>query len=338
MRNQESIKKFKGTLMLLEKEVNSLWGMFYGGHNANSEEVYKAARILSERVNSFISFLEDQDENMKIGTLESVDTYFDSYVNDLVNSKIDYLQGKISAEEASERMSAAARKMESSIREVAEEVQPIEEITIDSFVHDIAEEMGFSDTEANYKREFEKSLLQAVKLLQERRGTSDFFVTVNGKNLKGSISIEQAMVIIEFEGVKYKFTECNGPCKEDDENCVCYNDDFDEDEEDMCAPDCECADYNKYEPAEVAEYEEDFKDTYNYVRVLEGDATEQINTAMDTIEEYLEGVTSFEPEEIELIRFYLRNLPFNSAADVEALDDSAVILVWKQRLYTQGKL
>jgi nucleoside 2-deoxyribosyltransferase len=77
---------------------------------------------------------------------------------------------------------------------------------------------------------------------------------------------------------------------------------------------------------------------YNYVVSLDGEISYEVNAVMDMIEDHLEDVEEFDEEDMELIRFYLRNLPTNSHTDIEGLSDRAVQLAFKTRMMNLGKL
>jgi hypothetical protein len=85
-------------------------------------------------------------------------------------------------------------------------------------------------------------------------------------------------------------------------------------------------------------HELDVDEVLNYAASIEQDYLFQSNVVMDMVEELLEGVESFSKKDIELIRFYLKQLPNNSSYDIDALDDSVVALAWNQRKLAQGEL
>ncbi|QIW88646.1 hypothetical protein P59_048 [Bacillus phage P59] len=77
---------------------------------------------------------------------------------------------------------------------------------------------------------------------------------------------------------------------------------------------------------------------HSYVTALDEDITAEINVVLDMIEDHLHDVDSFDKEDTDLIRFYLRHLTTSSFNDIEELSDRAVQLAFKTRMMNLGKL
>jgi hypothetical protein len=60
---------------------------------------------------------------------------------------------------------------------------------------------------------------------------------------------------------------------------------------------------------------------YEYVESISNSTAEEINTAMSAIDEALKDVDVFSAEDVQLVRFYLSNLPSLSDRDVEGMTD-----------------
>jgi len=63
---------------------------------------------------------------------------------------------------------------------------------------------------------------------------------------------------------------------------------------------------------------------YEYVESVSNSAAEEINTAMDAIEEAFKDVDKFNEDDVKLLRFYVSNLPSHSEHDVAGMSDMQV--------------
>jgi nucleoside 2-deoxyribosyltransferase len=102
---------------------------------------------------------------------------------------------------------------------------------------------------------------------------------------------------------------------------------YDEDEECVCSADEHCEDC----PLELVSL-------HSYVTALDEDISQEVNAVLDMIEDHLQDAESFDKEDTDLIRFYLRHLPSSSFNDIEELSDRAVQLAFKTRMMNLGKL
>lgn len=295
-------------------------------------KVYDYAVHLMHIANRLVNYLEDNDANMEVGAIGPVDGLFENNpVTDYVNANVDFLQGTISMEEATKRMKEAAEK-------IAEQQQPKQKVgTVEEFVEHIINDLPFCESEQAYKEQFKVALLSAVKQLQQREGLSRFGVTINGKGEDGGISSTRGSVTIEVCGKEYTFPEVTpeeaAGCSGDPETCELDN--F------CCSACCNCGAFPESStmfpvpapdcPEGCEECSLEGVELVDYVREFDEDVVLGTLEIMNVIEQELENKTQFTPEDIELIRFYLRNLPNNSAYDIEELSDRAAVLAWLQR-------
>lgn len=70
---------------------------------------------------------------------------------------------------------------------------------------------------------------------------------------------------------------------------------------------------------------------HEYVTHVSNMTTYEINTALDAIEQAYLDEKEFSEEDIEVLRFYLSNLPANSKHEIDELSDKAVVLAFKRR-------
>jgi len=69
---------------------------------------------------------------------------------------------------------------------------------------------------------------------------------------------------------------------------------------------------------------ENLDSIHDFVADVDAVVTDEINTAMDEIDEALKGVTSFTPADLKLVRFYLSHLPDYSKFEVDAMENHQV--------------
>lgn len=93
----------------------------------------------------------------------------------------------------------------------------------------------------------------------------------------------------------------------------------------------------KAEAAQNKEEEKNMTALAEHIEKVEDAYYTEMNSIMDKIEKEYTGKKEFTEEDVEVLRVYLRNLPYNSGADIDELSDRAVVLGFKQLMYTQGK-
>jgi len=280
------------------------------GYGYKSPEIYKLVEELYIEVGDMLDFLEENDENMEVGALGSVDEYFeDSPVSDYVDAVINLASGKGTIEDVQKAIDNIKEKETTKAPE-----------SVGEFAGRVVESLDFPEDEEEYKKAFQKNLERAIETLQTCNGRAEFYVDVNGDTLEGRMASEGKTVSIIINGEQF-ILNYGLDIEEDEEDCT--------GEEATCTnPDCCMADQEYDEDEEEEDYEDDL---YDYVVSVDEDYYKVVNEVMKEIEDSLAHVTEFTGKDIELIRYYLKHVPFNNE-DIDSLSDKAVILAFKRRI------
>lgn len=279
------------------------------GHGYNSPQVYEKVSELHEKVSNLLDFLEENDENMTIGKLDSVDEHFEGNpVSDYVGAVTNLLTGDGTLEEAREALSRLEVGKQETVEEFSERI-------VDSLV--------FTESEEGYKNTFQNSLGKAIEAIKSRGGRAQFVVDVNGEFLGGAIyntgnSIEVFINDEEFELVygdehKDEEDECTGDYE------TCSN------------PDCCMEDYEDEEDDAESDALDRLDWLYGFVGDIDEEYYNKVNEVMEDIKDALSQVEHYSSKDLDLMRYYLKNLPYNNE-DVESLSDRAIILAFRRHL------
>lgn len=272
-------------------------------------KAYTLALDVLHDVTALVNELEEQDDNLDITKtkLPSVDELFkDDPVSEYVKAIIDVKTGNRS-EEAQERVRKAALEVAKAQGTFVEE-EDDREYTTEEFIDLLIEEVGVTGSE--YAAQFKTGLLSAIDTLEERFGYSEFFVATSKGVSAGTLRVNSARIIITVDGKDFIFQkvqeEVEGPAEGERED----------------------------------DQESKAKDADNIlVDIAKAESTyyAQVDDIMERIETYLASKKVFAKDDLDLIHFYLLQLPSNSDYDVDSLNDRTLVLAWKQEMYKKNK-
>jgi len=331
--------------------ASSIRKMVELGHTVESQDLQEEAIELLTYMEGFVDYIEDEDLKAKKGKIKPAGEYFDNSVkSDYVDFKLTSLLDK--PENVYDRLVKDTQDYVDAFSEIfgtlldrdtEEEEDGVPVATIEDYVGYVIDNLGFNNSEEDYKEKFKGELKKAVETVREGVGIAHFFVIIDGETKQGSIAFEGDTVVIEVDGTEYQFTEPDdlprylGIYDEEDD---------DDDEEPSCGcndySDCYCEDLDEEEESGILTIWEDGElifsgsDLHNKVEDFDETVTHENINLMEEIEKELRNKNSYTDSEIELMRFYLKKLPFNSEYDIEELSDRAVVLGFKKHLYTKG--
>lgn len=351
-------------LMHQDKEVNQY-----------SDILYQEVNELFTLVSKSLVTLEEADENLDLEKteLESVDKHFEGEpITDFIDAKVEYARGNIS-DEVIDKIKKATMGMVvsqggtpvyqrvtddlsySEITTGSEEINTkVSSVrtntkgTLEDFVGSIVSRLGFDESEKTYADSFGAGLLNAINVLEERPGRSEFYVTVNGESLKGNLSVSSTHVTVEINGICYEFkrgqeVESEEQCSND--GCCCDGDD-------ACVScggcDCpqglHCKDEH-YDCTYTNLKGEKFfgklnlhkeVNLYNAVEEIDEVVAFVVNSLMDTIKDHLDSKAIWSGEDYELARYYLKNLPYTDRVEIDSLSSLGVSLAWNKENNLMG--
>lgn len=289
---------------------------FVEGMNIGDPEIYDKALRLYKSVGQFVEKLELFDENLdlKKSKLKGVDDLFSNHpVTTYVNTVIDYLTGEVGKEKVEE----VARHLEKFQK--GEQEEPKE--TLEELANRIVEDLKLSK---EYGEAFKQGLLSAIDTLKSKPGFSKFTVFTEGENAEGRLDVSGNSVVITIGDKVYEYNE---PVEEEEE----LDDEYDLDESDGLD------DIRYLHLKEVYGLSDETSNVLlNHVRNFDSDDVKGLNKVLDVIEYVLDLKTEFTPYDLELIRFYLKHLPFRGDDDIDSLSDRALTLAWKRHKYIRG--
>lgn len=330
----KDLERLQTVVLALNKLRSKSEDLYYllSGRSNVPDYMYDKALELLKIADGLVTYLKDTDKNMEVGALEPVDKYFkDHPVTEYVNAILDHLEGKITKEEAVERAEKAASEIN---KEEKSDVRP--EVTTPE--NELVKEALAFVKDKEIKDEFHNSLLRAVMGMRNKKGAQHFYFDINGSTISGFIESDGEKLTLEINDNKYELRdglvyegarpEEQGDCTGDpytcqkDECCVENKPAFSESShccKDECFPE-----------------REDRTSLIDFVREFEEETKFTTFEIMDAIESHLNNKKTFDKDDIELIRFYLKNLPYNSDYDIDELSDKAIVLAWKQHVYRKG--
>lgn len=302
-------------------------------------------------------YLEEQaaEDNMDLEKtkLPNLDEIFgEGPVTDYVKANIDYLQAEdlATAREAEERMVAAAKVIEAdqsnayhvTIDEEAIKVtpytseEPKKAKLLSEFAEEVSEAIGVvKGYEGKYREDFNKGLIDAVHIIEERNGRVKFIVQTDSGNTTGHLSLSGDRVTIEVKDMTFTY-DFHQEAEEEEENThehdVAPLDEWDEAQSEEGPLPCGCKSVKDCKFAVDVEHVP-VNTPEEFVAVISDTMAAASAASMDIIEEYLLGVKELTRGQLDLVRHYLKQLPENSSNDIDKLSDRAVELAWKRISY-----
>lgn len=296
----------------MEKSLRQVYyELFLTEPKEGHPDVYDSALALVTATKELMVLLDLSDENMDLEktNLVSLDEILDE------NPLTRFVKAKIAAVQAGEDDEEAMKKLEEAAEAAAEYQkgpQPAKPETYDEFITRVVEEMEVVE-EGGYADMFRKSLKSAIDHLQTTRDYGQFMVNTTSGNMLGSVTLSNDTVIIKLKDTTWKHTFFDETEEEEDA------------EEDVCTGDpstCYCGrEENIYETVEAASLA----------------AAGIIMSTMSEIEEHLTGKTEYTEQDIELVRYYMKNLPSNSDFDIDKLEDQELVMAWHRIAYVHSK-
>lgn len=208
------------------------------------------------------------------------------------------------------------------------------EDSLEDFAKVVAESIPFSADQEDYKSKFTGELADAIETVLQRGGYSQFLVAADGKSLEGTINTKRGEVEVSVNGKDFLY---DSGSQDDD-----YDHNDDEEEVYECTGDirsCDCG-YDDYTSACEYEQEELFEPQIDKSQYLVGELHEdisnldevyynQVHANMELIRGVLGDKVPTTPEELDLVRYYLKNQPVPYAKDeVDELSYRALITAW----------
>ncbi len=352
---QEYLKK-------VERALHNVKTLTEAGISADEPVMQEQADKLQEGIAGLVEYLQDEDMSEVAEKIPSIDSLFkDDPVSEFTEAVISHLQQE------------EANKDDGSEEDVKEE--PAKPLTSEDFAKSVVADLEFGESQEEYKGNFTKELAMAVESLQRRSGMAKFIVTVDGETLQGSMSSSGRAITVDIQGKEYVFDnreeeryndydedyddeeeeeeeeyyECTGD--PDTCNVPGCGEGFDDEEYfekdaavsiDHEGVHIEDKDGNKLSikpltSSSEAIIQELKKETLlGYIKELDEEYYTQVHEILKDIEDVLKDKTTFNSEELDLIRYYFKNQPYNSE-DIDSLSDKALTLAWEYRDHRKSK-
>jgi hypothetical protein len=285
-----------------------------GGYN---NDLFDAALRLHDATGYLIEALEQNDENMdpartKLPNLDEV--FAGDPVSEYVDAIYDYASGKGTAETVRAATKKLADQQKWAELSKKDEEEEIYEDSIEGFAKAIMDHNNLTGTVAN---DIAAQLVHCFGLLEGQVGPSVGFKAVTPQGaFEGTIYNTNEQHIVVLKGKEYGYArKYDGFCSEYPVEPVA-------DQEEL---------FNQLHP------EKDTKDMSLSDYVTEfGFGKYDPNELLEVIQGILDRRGHFSKDDYKLIRFYLKQKPFNDPEEINTLSDRALELAWKKHKYARN--